>query len=146
MDPHIFLDVADMLVARSSEADWRSAVSRAYYGIFHLARLLLAQCRFTVPRADQAHAYVWLRLSNAGHPDAIRVGSELKVLRGERNWADYELNRAWSQKVANSRVSLARSLADLLDQILASPAVLTQITDAIKNYEQKILKQNTWHP
>ena len=45
------------------------AVSRAYYAAIHVARLLLGQCGFGVPRGDQAHAYLWLRLSNGQHPD-----------------------------------------------------------------------------
>ncbi len=32
-----FLDLADQLSAHSDEAAWRSAVSRAYYAILHVA-------------------------------------------------------------------------------------------------------------
>src|SRR5712671_665398 len=93
MDGSEFLEVAWDLVTGEREADWRSAVSRAYYAVFHVARRLLFQCGFSVPHADQAHAYVWRRLSNSGHPDVDNAGQNLSYLRGVRNEADYDLDR-----------------------------------------------------
>jgi hypothetical protein len=87
MDPHDFLDVADELSRGTREADWRSAVSRAYYAAFHVARSLLVEQGFQVPQADRAPAYLWMRLSNSGHPDLQQAGINLNHLRGQRNWA-----------------------------------------------------------
>jgi hypothetical protein len=50
-----FLSLATRLAAATTEADWRTAVSRAYYAAFHVARRLLTDLNFTVPRADRAH-------------------------------------------------------------------------------------------
>jgi hypothetical protein len=50
-----FLAVARRLVAEPTEADWRTAVSRAYYAAFRVARDLLESLSFRVPRADRAH-------------------------------------------------------------------------------------------
>jgi uncharacterized protein (UPF0332 family) len=61
-----FLSLAARLAAGATEADWRNAVSRAYYAAFHVARQLLADLNFTVPRADRAHQYLVFRLSNCG--------------------------------------------------------------------------------
>jgi uncharacterized protein (UPF0332 family) len=91
MDVRDFLEVAWSLLEGNGEAEWRSAVSRAYYAAFHVARQLMIQCGFAVPRADQAHAYLWLRLSNAGHPDVQQAGAQLSFLRQERNRADYDI-------------------------------------------------------
>lgn len=63
-----FLTLAETWVEGATEAEWRSAVSRAYYAAFHEARVLLRGLGFRVPRGDQAHAYLWLRLSNCGDP------------------------------------------------------------------------------
>ena len=49
-----FLSLSTALVNGSTEAEWRSAVSRAYYAAFHVARQLLLGLRFTVPGADRA--------------------------------------------------------------------------------------------
>jgi hypothetical protein len=60
-----FLRLAENWITGGGEADWRSAVSRAYYAAFHEARHLLRELGFPAPRGDQAHAYLWLRLSTA---------------------------------------------------------------------------------
>src|SRR5579864_8909142 len=100
MDVRNFLEVAWSLLEEHREAEWRSAVSRAYYSAFHVSRQLLNECGFAVPRADQAHAYLWLRLSNAGHPDVQKAGAQLSFLRQERNKADYDIERSLDQTSA----------------------------------------------
>src|SRR2546425_546453 len=57
MDFRDSLILATPLAAGSTEAEWRSAVSRAYYAPFHVARRLLFGCGFQVPPADRAHGY-----------------------------------------------------------------------------------------
>jgi hypothetical protein len=57
-----FLTVAEQLAAGGTEAEWRSAISRAYYAAFHVGRELLEDLRFRVPHADRAHAYLSRRL------------------------------------------------------------------------------------
>jgi uncharacterized protein (UPF0332 family) len=123
MNPRDFLDVADALIEGSSEAEWRSAVSRAYYAAFHIARQLLRQCGFQVPEADQAHAYLWLRLSNCGHPDVQNAGHELKELRTARNWADYDLDRPLDQPAGFSPILAATNVIQLLEAVAAEPAI-----------------------
>jgi uncharacterized protein (UPF0332 family) len=88
MDETGFLNVADVLSLGETEADWRSAVSRAYYATFHKARQLLCLNGFAVPPAAQAHAYLWMRLNNTQHPDVVNAALELNQLRRIRNWAD----------------------------------------------------------
>ena len=144
MNPRDLLDVANDLVTGLREADWRSAVSRAYYAAFHVARLLLRQCGFVVPRTDQAHSYIWLRLSNCGHPDIVKAGSDLRDLRSERNAADYDLDWPFPQPAALGDVQTAEDVIKLLDQVPTLPHVQQQITDAIRLYERDVLRQVTW--
>jgi uncharacterized protein (UPF0332 family) len=145
MKPREFLDVADDLSMGLREADWRSAVSRAYYAAFHTARLFLQQCGFDVPLADQAHAYLWLRLSNSGHPDVQTTGTSLARLRQMRNTADYNLDHSLEQSIAMDYVVAAEKVVELLESVPALPHVATGITEAIKNYERDVLRQVTWH-
>jgi uncharacterized protein (UPF0332 family) len=74
MTPNDILDLAAELVTASTEAAWRAAVSRAYYAAFHAGRLLLQGMGFEVPQGERVHAYLWLRLSNSGHPDVAEAG------------------------------------------------------------------------
>jgi uncharacterized protein (UPF0332 family) len=62
-----FLTLAKQLAGGATEAEWRSAISRASYAAFHVARALLEDLRFAVPHADRAHVYLSRRLSNSGH-------------------------------------------------------------------------------
>ena len=144
MNPRDLLDVASDLVTGPREADWRSGVSRAYYAAFHVARLLLRQCGFAVPRAEQAHAYLWLRLSNTGRADVDQVGSDLNDLRSKRNRADYDLDRPFPEGEAVNCVQDAEDIVRLLDQIPTLPHVQQQIVDGIRVYERDVLRQVTW--
>jgi uncharacterized protein (UPF0332 family) len=144
MNPRDLLDVADELATGPNEAAWRSAISRAYYAAFHVARQLLEQCGFSPPRADQADAYLWLRLHNSGHADVTDAGGELNDLRQTRNWADYDLDQVLDQGTALKYVQAAIDLVHFLDTVAAAPAVLTRITEAMKTYERDVLRQVTW--
>jgi uncharacterized protein (UPF0332 family) len=145
MDVRDFLTLAETLVAGPTEAMWRSAVSRAYYAAFHVARQLLTQCRFKVPRGDRAHAYLWQRLHNSGHPDVARAGAELDTLRSERNRADYDCHLSFDQISATAQVQIARQIIQTLEAAAQEP-VKTQITDAMKIYERDVLQNVTWGP
>ncbi len=145
MDFREYLVLAIALRDGATEAEWRSASSRAYYAAFHIARRLLIGLGFGVPRADRAHAYLWLRLANAGHPDVELAGNRLNHLRGERNAADYDENRSVVQPLAARHVQSAEQIIQALDAAAVEP-VRTQITDAMKVYERDVLHDVTWHP
>ncbi len=138
------LDVADALIAGTGEAEWRAAVSRAYFAAFHVARQLLQRCGFRIPRADQAHAYLWLRLANSAHPDVQNAGRGLNELRQVRNWADYDLDRPLEHAIARDYVQHAETIFALLEIATMEPTLCTQITEAIKIYERDVLREITW--
>lgn len=69
MDFRAYVALAEALASGSTEAEWRSAVSRAYYGFFHVACTLLRNLGFEVPMSDRAHGYAILRLSNSGNDE-----------------------------------------------------------------------------
>src|SRR5437016_4248525 len=88
-----FVRLANRL-ASAGEVEWRTAVSRAYYGAFHLASALLASAECIVPDHPTAHAFVQRRLIECGQEDARRAGSLLRDLHSERRKADYKLKNA----------------------------------------------------
>jgi uncharacterized protein (UPF0332 family) len=145
MDFRDYLTLARVLAGGTTEAEWRSASSRAYYAAFHVARSLLLALSFRVPQADRAHGYVWLRLSNAGHAATAQAGRHLNDLRRERNWADYDERRTLIQATAARNVSFAEQVLQALDAAAVEP-VRTQITDAMKVYERDVLRDVTWFP
>ncbi len=146
MDPREFFNVAADWAAGTCEAEWRSAVSRAYYAAFHIARRLFRKAGFAVPRGEQSHAYLWLRLVNSGHKDVITAGLNLSELRGDRNNADYDLADPFSQSFAIDDVNVASSVIDLLETVESTPHVLAQITATMRVYERDVLRDVTWRP
>jgi len=138
-----FLGVAPQLAGAATEAEWRSAVSRAYYAAFHGARELLEDLRFTVPRADRAHAYLSRRLANCGHAETQQAGNDLNALRGDRNQADYDLHRPVTAELTRLHVLLAEQILRFLDAAAEEP-VRSQVTEAMKIYERDVLHEQTW--
>jgi uncharacterized protein (UPF0332 family) len=145
IDGKHFLTLAEIWIKGASEAEWRSAVSRAYYAVFHEARQLVRQLGFVVPRGDQAHAYLWLRLSNCGEPGVQLAGANLNLLRRDRNRADNDVEQTLDHVDALSQVQAARGIIQTLDAAKAEPT-RTQITDAMKIYERDVLRNVTWQP
>jgi uncharacterized protein (UPF0332 family) len=145
MNPRDFLNLASSLAMGDAEADWRSGANRAYYAAFHVARDLLQSSGFAVPRADTAHAYVWLRLNNCGHLDIEQAAEDLDEMRTLRNKADYDLHRPFRQEWAIDQVDDAMRVIEVLDAVAASPHIRAAITETMKLYERNVLKVVTWH-
>ena len=140
-----FLDLAEDLAQGTTEAEWRTCVSRAYYGAFHVAGDFLRSLGFRVPRSDRGHGFAWLRLSNSGHTEVANSGRELKDLRSRRNAADYQDRPAVTAKDAEAALIFAQTIVSALDAALDEP-VRTQVRDAMKIYEKDVLKEVTWQP
>ena len=145
MDEREFLALAQALAVMTSEAAWRSAVSRAYYAAFHVARHLMEGLGFRVPHADRGQGHLWLRLSNCGDARLQQVGVDLNTLRQERNRADYDLHRALRQNVAQARVQTAE-LVILALGAAASEPTRSQARDEMIRYERDVLRDVTWVP
>jgi len=133
MNARDFLRLAQDLLSQPTEAAWRSAVSRAYYAAFHVAREPFDVLGFVVPKAERAHAYLWLRLSNCADADVQLAGRELNDLRGDRNQADYDFKRPLPQAVAAGQVRAAEKVIEALDTSSLEPKRAV-IVEAIKTY------------
>jgi hypothetical protein len=103
----------------------------------------LLGCGFRLPRGEQAHAAVILRLSNASHPEVVHAGRNLSDLRSFRNLADYDLAVSFQHSKANALVINAGQIVELLRLVANEPTVKAKIADAIKIYERDVLRQVT---
>jgi uncharacterized protein (UPF0332 family) len=143
IDARDFLAQAERWIQETDEAHWRSAVSRAYYAAFHVARDLFRDLGFQVPRAGIAHAYLSMRLSNSGDITIQAAGSDLNRLLTGRNQADYDIHRMLTQPDALQLVRLARRIIQRLDTCRVDP-LRTQVRDAMRDYERNVLRDVTW--
>ena len=86
-----------------SEAGYRSAISRTYYGVFHIARL-----RLNEPGRSGIHRRVARRL----HSLDSEAGAALVRLRELRNAADYRLQPEPELADWRHNYETAKQLAD----------------------------------
>jgi uncharacterized protein (UPF0332 family) len=108
MDAADFYRLAARLVEEKEPASCRTAVSRAYYALFHVARDLLDENKFRIDRSDSAHEQVFRHLHNSGDPEVAEIGQYLNDLRSRRNKADYRIDDPKWEHPATSRLFVLR--------------------------------------
>ena len=85
-----FLAFAAQLAERESEAEHRSAISRAYYAAYNDARRYVRRKEPTYSFNDGDHRKVWDWFGNAAGPARSLVTTGT-TLRRKRNAADYDV-------------------------------------------------------
>ncbi len=144
MDGRNFISLAGKLAAAPAgdEATYRTAVSRAYYGAFHVARSFLVELGFEPVENANVHAFVRQYLNGSGHPEACVAATHLRRLPAARNRADYQLNDpdVGSRGFAMVSVERAHRVVSGIENCRADN-VRESIREAIIKYEQKIRPQ-----
>jgi uncharacterized protein (UPF0332 family) len=141
MIPNDFVDLAARLSNGNNEAEFRTSVSRAYYGTFHAAVQILVEAGILLPVGPESHHKVRLCLLECGEPAGFRAGSRLQTLRKQRNIADYDLQDSINQdeKNAKSQVEIARLILRLLDTCRQEPA-RTRFRLKVRDYAANVLR------
>jgi uncharacterized protein (UPF0332 family) len=145
MDAHGFLAVAESLAesARSDpslpnrDAACRSAISRAYYALFLLAREFLDDLGIDARRIPNPHANLEHAFTNSGVLSLQRTANALRMLCSARTRADYDLRPGDIESITTVQDVLkdARSAILQLDIIragrLSPPLDRTAAAEAI---------------
>jgi uncharacterized protein (UPF0332 family) len=114
--------LAASLVVQESEAAKRSAINRAYYGVFNEARQRL-EARGTRIDDHRAHSQVWRTFKDADgaiaetHEKWRQIGDLIGALRSLRNEADYVDEVPQLDRKAADAVGIAQRTLVLLDQL-----------------------------
>jgi uncharacterized protein (UPF0332 family) len=105
-----FLDLAEELAGRAGdEAALRTALSRAYYAVFHVGREYLAHAAITIDRSGSAHRQVQSEIEARDY----RTGQDIFRLHRLRKEADYDDEfRSDVEEQAVLAVALARSIIE----------------------------------
>ena len=85
------------------EACCRSAVSRAYYGAYHVSRVFLEDIGLIV---GEAHPELALDFRGGELEESVYIGSLLNELRKRRNVADYELSKSGTSDAKNCQYAV----------------------------------------
>jgi len=141
MIPNDFMDLAARLSNGDNEAEFRTSVSRAYYGTFHAAVQILVEAGISLPLGPESHHKVRLCLLECGDAAGFQAGSQLQTLRKQRNIADYELRNSTNRdgRNAKSQVQTARVILRLLDACQQEPA-LTHFRAKVRDYAANVLR------
>ena len=141
MDGADFLHLAVRLSGGATEAEWRSAVSRAYYGAFHLARGVVESCGVMLPKTADAHDKVQWCLHHADNSELSVIAETLNSLRATRNLADYDLGTRQFAKREGVLVALGRAqrIVDGLAKVTSEPS-FSDVRVAIRNYASNTLR------
>jgi uncharacterized protein (UPF0332 family) len=141
MDAAEFVAFAGRNVSQG-KAGARSAISRAYYGVFHAALAILQELAAESPGSGKAHNLVAQYLFGAKHPAASAVARIITGLHGDRIEADYRLSSPLPEDLgfAKSKVELAADSLKLLDQFRnecrADPTNLQALRDGIARVKE----------
>jgi hypothetical protein len=132
MNGHDFLRVASILASGRAmdEAIARTAVSRAYYGAFHI----------TIEYFDAlgvqsfGHGEPRHLLAASKHDEAMTAGNILADLQNARVRADYKLDdRSINMTVARKLIESAFEFRDLIDKC-SEPVAMAEIQEVLVRY------------
>ena len=132
-----FQDTADRLAHGVTEGDWRSAVSRSYYAVFHYFRTFLLSHGLDLGKGGQAHFNLYVGLWNCGFPNVAAVANRIDVLRTHRVTADYNLGTFLGQSDAKGDALESRAVVVDFQALLARTSS-AQIADGARRYLQSI--------
>jgi uncharacterized protein (UPF0332 family) len=85
-----FLEVSEELGKRPEESYLRTAIGRAYYYVFHLARKRLIENRFFIIQGGDSHKQVWEKFDTSPDSQCRRLAATAKYLKERRQRADYD--------------------------------------------------------
>ncbi|MDU5474030.1 MULTISPECIES: hypothetical protein [unclassified Pantoea] len=111
--------VAESCADKAEEHFSRSAISRAYYALYHEACSILQNCPPTTH--DGVVQYLLTDSRRKAEPyelmDLIRIGAVLKQQKEKRKAADYDLALHITQTEATSSVNAVRKILDKISEI-----------------------------
>ena len=128
-----YINYASRLVATPpgshAVCHYRTAISRAYYGAYHLAAAALGELGKHIPANATGHRETIVALQDSGVADAVDAARLIGDLQSARIKADYHLDKDSYFTQANARLNIedAHNVMSSIKRCLAEPAK-SQIT------------------
>jgi len=136
-----FISFAGKLAMQTSHgpAGYRSAVSRAYYGAFHIARAYLNAFQFHCHSGSNEHQWVQHHFQNCTTQTARDIGQSLANLHESRKVADYKLDKVAADRQSNAESCVLRAdgIRDNIKEC-SNPALIATIKAEMVAYRQKV--------
>ena len=112
-----FLTLAAELAERTDEASLRSALSRTYYYVYHLALKRADDNGFKHLPGEAMHAQLWRLFNDNPEPDCRKLAEIGARLKDERQRADYNTIFARIQDEVPDVLADARDFAARLSRL-----------------------------
>ena len=117
-----YIDLSNILISSSKnntleKAYLRTSVSRAYYGIFCIARNYLRDIKNIQIRLQNTHEFVMNQFKFSNNLKEICIGNYLGNLRDDRNKADYGDNYQIDINRANKILASANQVLRFFQQL-----------------------------
>jgi len=131
MQPDEFIVLSGKLAAMNlGAAGARSAVSRAYYGAFHLAMKILDEFATAPPANGQGHNLVPAFLESAGNEELSEAASLLQDLHSARIKVDYRIGDLNVESAEYARAEL--EVAHEIQSRLATYAAACRSSETVR--------------
>jgi len=122
-----FLDTARRLVAGATEGDWRSAISRAYYAVFHFFRDWFSRQGISMDKQN-AHFRMPGALTATQDVALQVISRRIADLREIRQKADYDLvKKRVAQAEAVAAVAEAAQIVTDFRAIQITPELIAKM-------------------
>ena len=109
--PDDIMAIAKELSNKAGEAAARSAISRAYYAVFHEAKHYAESVDgYVVPTGLSAHYELSQHFLQQPDDDAIDIGRQISKLHQARKHADYAINRPMDAMRSKFQIVMAETL------------------------------------
>jgi uncharacterized protein (UPF0332 family) len=110
-----YFELAGELGKRSDEASHRTAISRAYYFIYHIAiEFAETNIEFKLASGEPSHKQVWRLFSNSEELECQRLASIADRIKEKRIRADYDPIFVRLEEEVPSILASAQDLANRL--------------------------------
>src|SRR5271166_981735 len=112
-----YFKLADELAKRTDEAALRSALSRAYYYVYHLALRRALDNGFTTKSGEGTHTQMWRNFSGSPEPDCRKLAEIAGRLKEKRERADYNQIYVRINEEIPEMLADAQDFADRLQRL-----------------------------
>jgi hypothetical protein len=138
MEADEFLSFSGRVVSYG-KAGARSAISRAYYSVFHLAHETLEVLGSAPPRSGSSHNLIPFFLRCSSHPNAVAAASLIADLHNDRIKADYRLrdDKVETQAYAMIAVETADRVR-LFRSACAAESVRRELVEGINELKRRL--------
>ena len=142
MDAADFMTLALKLSQSSGEAERRTAVSRAYYSAFHLAKRLVHSCGVRFSSTGATHDKLPFCLAASQDHRLVATSRRLNALRMARNIADYDLtDDEFTTAYVNGQLTKAR---EVVTALLNAERDILAIRGPIQDYARNVLRMTIY--